>query len=291
MKRYKQFESLKVEDFELDRWTHPLHNHNHFELIYIARGRGTHHINGLGNPYQRGDLFLLGPEDEHEFRIEERTRFIYFKFTRLYLQDSADLQLPVHWNRDVDHLLWTTQTQMKKCSLLRSEHDTQLAENLMEMISAEYQRQALHHQRMIFQLFSLLITLIKRNHVPPGTPPAESAPSETSEMLDYIERHIYEPSQLTLKSLADHFHYSPHYFGILFKNQVGTTLRDYVGHYRLKLIEQRLRYSHDSLKQIAAEFGFFDESHLNKFFKKSHGQNPSDFRHRFQRVSQPATAE
>nr|WP_286670454.1 helix-turn-helix transcriptional regulator [Fodinibius salsisoli] len=78
--------------------------------------------------------------------------------------------------------------------------------------------------------------------------------------------------------MANQFYLSQNYIGSYFKRNVGTTLSDYIGEYRYKLIEQRLRYSQDSINEIAMDFGFFDASHLNKFFKKYSGESPTDYR-------------
>jgi YesN/AraC family two-component response regulator len=78
--------------------------------------------------------------------------------------------------------------------------------------------------------------------------------------------------------MADQFYLSQNYIGSYFKRNVGTTLSDYIGKYRYKLIKQRLRYSQDSINEIAMDFGFFDASHLYKFFKKHSGESPTDYR-------------
>jgi len=46
----------------------------------------------------------------------------------------------------------------------------------------------------------------------------------------------------------------------------------------LSLIEIRLRHSDLRLNEIAGEFGFTDESHFTKTFKKHKGVSPSAFR-------------
>ena len=266
MKRYKQFDSLVVADFEVDQWQHPLHNHNHFEIIFIGRGKGIHKLNGVEHLYGQGDLFLLGPEDEHEFQVKERSRFIYFKFTKLYIAGNTELPLPNQWNRDVDQLL--ASPERKKGNLLHSEEDRALAGELMEMIVAEYQGGKVLGQKIIYQLFSIIMLLLKRNRKAfehTAALPEQAGIAE--EIMEYIALNIYDPDKLKLKSLAEHFHYSPNYIGMLFKEKVGSTLRDYVGRYRFKLIEQRLQQGKLGMKQIAAEFGFVDESHLYKFIK------------------------
>lgn len=277
MKRYKQFESLVIDDFQVDSWQHPLHNHNHFELIFIADGCGTHHLNQVKSTYKKGHLFLLGPEDEHRFEVKKPSHFIYFKFTKLYITQPADVPLPNHWNRDVDQLLYLP--ERKKGNLLHSAPDRELVQQLMQIIVQEYRQKKVLNQKIIFQLFSVVMLIIRRNGQAYEFQPAPREKTGIAEeILEYIELNIYEPRKLTLKNLADQFHYSANYIGMLFKEKVGSSLRDYVSHYRLKLIEQRLKHSQIGMKQLASEFGFVDESHLRKFIKTKAGKSMREIR-------------
>ena len=278
MKRYKQFDHLIVEDFEGDEWPHPRHNHNHFEIAFIFSGKGSHHLNGVESVYKGGDLFLLGPEDVHEFTVQEKTRFIYFKFTKLYLTETADESTPEQWNRHIDQLLY--QPERKKGNLLHDDYDRERVGDLMELISHEFYEKRSLHYNVIFQLFTAVTLIIKRNAQAFEMADPESRKNKgiAQNMLEYIESNIYDPSRLTLQSLADEFHYSPNYVGTFFKEQVGLPFSEYVTEYRLKLIQQRLKHSQIRMKQIAVEFGFVDESHLNKFIKRNLGESPTAIR-------------
>jgi AraC-like DNA-binding protein len=93
-----------------------------------------------------------------------------------------------------------------------------------------------------------------------------------------VRRHIHQPDKLRLDALAAHFRYSPNYLSIFFKRQTGESLQQYILRYKLKLVEARLRYSDWSVSEIAYAFGFTDESHLGKLFKKYYGRTPRAFR-------------
>lgn len=275
MERYIQFEPFIIEDFETDYWDHPKHRHNHFEIIFIMHGEGQHIVNDHEMIYNGGDLFLLRPEDYHEFRVAESTRFIYFKFTQLYVSNNK-FQVPEHWNREVDLLL--RQTQISHGSLLKSDSDITMVRQLMEMITEECRRSSARYREIIFQLFSVILTLIKRNQPYPFKKSRQDETERIESILYYIECNIHNADALSTENIAKECYLSPNYIGSYFKRNMGVTLSDYMAEYRFKLIEQRLQYSRDSLKEIAADFGFFDASHLNKFFKKHSGVNPSDYR-------------
>lgn len=275
MERYVQFEPFIIEDFETDYWDHPKHRHNHFEIIFIMHGGGHHIVDDHEMGYKSGDLFLLRPEDYHEFNVIQTTRFIYFKFTQLYVSNNK-LQVPEHWNREVDLLL--RKSQIAHGSLVTSTDDIEMARKLMAMISEECRRSPARYREIIFQLFSIILTLVKRNQSQPHGDFKGDESSKIESILYYIECHIHDPSDLNAEKIAEEYYLSPHYIGSYFKRNTGVTLSGYIAEYRFKLIEQRLQYSRDSLKEIAADFGFFDVSHLNKFFKKHSGINPSDYR-------------
>lgn len=277
MKRYTQFHELVVNDFETDSWEHPVHKHNHFELIFIDKGSGNHHLNQNLIPYEAGHLYLLGPEDEHEFIVEKRTRFIYFKFTKFYL-DTTDIDHPTQWNKDIDLILKSTQRQ--RGNLINHEEDITSVKSLMDLIVKEYQCGELLNKKIIFQYFKALILILKRNQSPIGYRRNKTTiPSTLENLLEYIELNIYNPKMLTQKQIAKNFHISPNYIGAYFKNHFGTSLKKYIQEYRYNLLEQRIKSGQTSTKQLSYDFGFTDESHLHRFVKSVTSKSLVDLKH------------
>ena len=97
-------------------------------------------------------------------------------------------------------------------------------------------------------------------------------------ILLYVRQHIYNPKELTMEHLAEVFNYAPAYISIFFKKQTGESLKQYIVKHKIKLIEARLLYSQLSLCEIADEFGYTDESHFCKQFRKYTGSTPTEFR-------------
>ena len=61
--KLNQFESLLLDEFEEEKFHLPVHSHTYYELIYIVKGKGIHHINDNRLAYKTGDLFALSPDD------------------------------------------------------------------------------------------------------------------------------------------------------------------------------------------------------------------------------------
>jgi len=83
----------------------------------------------------------------------------------------------------------------------------------------------------------------------------------------YIHKYIYAPERLKATVMAAHFNISDDYMGPYFKRRAGITLRDYIKAYRKTVVEQRIASGRYSLKEIAAEFGLTDESHVSKIIR------------------------
>jgi AraC-like DNA-binding protein len=276
MKRYIQHEYLKVSHFTATEWQHPVHNHNHFELIFIHQGSGTHSISGMNYPYKGPCLFLLAPCDAHHFEIATTTTFTFIKFTNVYLQGSGQLRFQQSWNQELDKLLLQAREQRMFATA------TGRMEALVKLITTEWQEAHDENNDTIFFLLQALFTMIKKagnNELPAA---AAAGGARVTAILHHIHEHIHHTDEVQIEQLADIFGYSKHYLGAFFKEQTGSTLREYVNQYKLHLLENRLHYSTFSLKEISHELGFNDQSHLNKFFRKYHGVSPSAYREQMQ---------
>jgi AraC-like DNA-binding protein len=276
MRRYVQHEPFNIYTFEADTWEHPVHKHTYFEIIFIEKGKGVHTINDNSFDYQKGDVFLLGPEDYHEFQIRSRTAFYYIRFQDTFLTKSnpQDKQ----WQQTLGILLQST--FQSKGSILQDKAERIRLEQLLSVLKSEYdQRRHVEFEVMRDSLMKAVMTILSRNIVKQALP-IRKAIHNTSleEIFQYIRQHIYEPERLRVEELSRHFNYAPTYLSIFFKKHTGESLKQYIDHYKVKLIETRLLYSHATLSQIADEFGFTDESHLTKQFKRYNGSSPGDFR-------------
>lgn len=261
MKRYYQYEPVIVLDFEADQWHYPEHRHNHYELIYIKSGTGIHVIQQMPNPYQAGDIFLLGPEDEHYFEIEGITHFIYLKFTDPYVFTNDGHIDP--YVQKLEYLIKSRETHLSGFRLTPKDADT--AKRVFDVITV-LKDDTLYNERLIWMQVLTLAVILQRN-----MPELKSTPDRSRDMqavFCYLHKHIYAPEKLRATVMAVHFNTTPDYIGPYFKRNAGVTMRDYIKNYRKVLIGQRIASGQYSLKEIASQFGLSDESHVFKIMKQ-----------------------
>lgn len=95
----------------------------------------------------------------------------------------------------------------------------------------------------------------------------------------YIVEH-YSEFNLSLNTIALHFHTSPNVLGRIFKTLVGKPVFQYITQIRLKRAEELLLQSGFTNKEIALACGFENTSYFYSLFKQELGLTPSEYRKR-----------
>lgn len=221
---------------------------------------GTHIINQISNAYQDGDIFLLGPEDEHYFEIVNSTHFLFVKFTDPYLY--KDYSGSTILQQKLEYLIKSRETHLSGFKL--HPEDSISAEQIFTVIST-LKEDILHNEELIWMQVLSLALILQRNM--PELKLIATRSRNIQAMFCYLHKHIYTPEKLKATNLAMHFNTTADYIGPYFKRNAGITLRDYIREYRKVLIEQRTLSGKYSLKEIASQFGLTDESHVAKILK------------------------
>jgi len=260
MDRYHQYQPLVISDFETELWEHPIHNHNHYELIYVKKGNGKHYIQNIVNSYSQGDLFLLGPEDDHYFEIGQRTRFIYIKFTDPYIY-ATSISSPSYL-QNLEYLIKSRETHLSGFAL--KSVDLQTIDKIMDVIVSLKDEIFSNEELLWLQVLSIAY-IMQRNM--PELKNTKERNKDMQAVFCYIHKYIYAPERLKATVMAAYFNISDDYMGPYFKRKAGITLRDYIKAYRKSIVEQRIASGRYSLKEIASEFGLTDESHVSKILR------------------------
>jgi AraC-like DNA-binding protein len=250
------------------------HKHMFFELVYILSGTGIQCINDNKFAYHAGHMFLITPEDCHSFEVETTTEFFFLRFTDIYIKSKAfqtdDIQRLEYILSNANH---------QPGCILKNYSDKSLVRPIVEAVIREYVNRDLYNKELIQQLVNTLIVVVTRNiakYMPEEV--TEKTEEKAMDILNYLQNNIFYPEKLRTETVSSHFGISDTYLGKYFKKHTGETLQQYITAHRLKLIEARLKFSDKRINEIAGEFGFTDESHFNKFFRKQNGQSPSQYR-------------
>ena len=99
-------------------------------------------------------------------------------------------------------------------------------------------------------------------------------------MVEALDNYIRENAgdDISNTEIGAIFGYHPFYVSKVLKDRKGTTLRQYIIAYRLKLAKKLLDESGKSVNEISEECGFNDPSYFTKTFKNAFGMTPKDYR-------------
>jgi len=114
------------------------------------------------------------------------------------------------------------------------------------------------------------------SHALPGKPLVAESPISLA--LRYIGKHYVE--SITHSDLAKACGLSTRSFERQFKAAYHVSAHDYIRHLRVRMSCNALVFSRKSLAEVATEFGFADQSHFTKEFRRFQGETPHAYRAR-----------
>ena len=99
-------------------------------------------------------------------------------------------------------------------------------------------------------------------------------------MVEALDKYIRDNAgdDISNTEIGAIFGYHPFYISKVLKDRKGTTLRQYIIAYRLKLAKKLLSESAKSVNEVAQECGFNDPSYFTKTFKNAFGMTPKEYR-------------
>jgi AraC-like DNA-binding protein len=244
-----------------DFTTHEYPQHTHDALVIAVTEQGGSVVKSRGELQDAtpATLFVFNPEEPHGGWMgrSERWQYRSLYLTRLALDRLAD-ELGVN---EVPYFIRNT---FADPDLISAFHTTHLA--------LEDGRDVFRERELLVSSFG---TLFERHGS--GRSRIKAAPRDRILLARAIERMRAEyASDLHLEDLAASVGLTTFQLIGLFKRTVGLTPHTYLTQVRLGMACRHLRHS-PVLAEVATAVGFYDQSALNKHFKRCYGITPLQF--------------
>lgn len=109
---------------------------------------------------------------------------------------------------------------------------------------------------------------------------SSTAESRRASWLERAREDLSDPGAQprSLDELCSSLGVHPVHLTRSFRRAYGCTPAEYARSIRLRAAMDRITRGHDSLKEIAAELGFFDQSHLTNLIRRACGMTPAQLR-------------
>lgn len=105
---------------------------------------------------------------------------------------------------------------------------------------------------------------------------SESITEKLDIIRDFLDQHYKE--KILLDDLANTFYISKYHLSREYKRIFGTTIFDYLTIKRITHAKELLRFTDQSIEDIASASGYPDASYFNKVFQKTEAMTGSEYR-------------
>jgi AraC-like DNA-binding protein len=251
------------------------HFHPEIELTYIVRSRGRRFVGDSIEPYEDGDLVLLGPNLPHTWDSDPRRggrhEAVFCQFSASFLGEDF-LRAPEF--AGVRRLL------DRSAAGLRFTGRTQKA--AARVMGGMDRAQGLARLAALLEVLDLLAR--SREYRPLSSRRFVPALREgDAGRIDRVCRMLHSrcTERVTLAEAAAAAHLSIPAFSRFFRRKTGRTLVAYLNELRTGLASRELIESDRPVSDIAFDSGFNNLSNFNRRFLALKGMNPREFRRQF----------
>lgn len=257
-----------------------LHTHEYIELAYIVAGEFRQQILGREVLFRPGDLCLLDRNCLHQDCLTEKPAIVlFFSISNSIFEDIMCHHIATE--RIVTFLRSALMRQKNLQQYLHFKPRGQAAAQKMERtVHTLLQELSLYDQASYYICHGLLLRIFHFLSTEYHFYAFRNLKKEMNwfhfeEITSYMKEHLRD---ITVRRLAEHFHFQEDYFNRLLKSKTGFTYTAYLQNLRLSRAEELLKNTDLNIDQIAEAVGYHNKGYFYKIFTDRHNMTPAQFR-------------
>ena len=238
---------------------HPDRVMNDHDFVYISEGYWEIYQNNELFKLLPGDLILLHAKEHHYGKIpcinNTKTMFLHVNYDA---DDNNDIK-----QHSIPYIPLDTVIHCQNNSKINT-----IFQEIISIFLSNYD----HKEIKLSVLFNLLLCELYE---------LTALHKDEINIAEKVAQIIQENPQynFTNKQLAEKLFLNERTLMRYFKNQYGTSIYSYQLNLKMKSIRSfLLDHPNVKLHEVAKNFGFYDEFHLSKTFKKEYGISPNNFK-------------
>lgn len=239
-----------------------MHAHDVFEILYVVSGKGYFRVEGVPYELQPGGLYITRPAETHHISIDrsipyERMAIHFSPATVFSFDKSGELLRPFN-NRPLGRMNYF------RSDLL----DKDFCKRCFDRMDAGA---SFGHEKIFSYLLPVLNEILDSFDAAGNC--TDSGQAASSELVDYINRHLFE--ELSLDKISERFFISKSQVNRAFRRATGSSVWDYVVIKRLLSARSAIREGTPISDAFRAS-GFKDYSTFWRAYKNRFGCSPKD---------------
>lgn len=271
-----------------------LHQHEHFELLYVLEGELINRIEQINYHYKKGDACLLNRNTRHADIPGDNCAVVFLNLSTEYIssllkddvvfRDGTDLRLDGKIHQFLSSNLkgeegfarnYLEFSPTAAASKNGWENNTQIS---IDAIQQELLGQKPGCSYLIKGLLLRLIHVLENENIYHSNF-IHLDTGRQDFLFARITNCLKESAGNTSREeLSDALNYNAEYMNQIVKKRTGLSLMQLGRAYRLERARQLLADTDESISEIIRELGFVSSSHFYSFFRKETGMSPLEYR-------------
>ncbi len=250
-----------------------------FEVAYVLYGRCEMYLRNGKRILKQGDLVIIPPGTEGYLVECDTEELTFIVPVLLHARTFGSAFFSMMNGEDIlsDFFTAVLTGQDRPNFLLFETGDNGNIRHLARRIFMEQFYTDQYRENCSELLLKLLFSTVLRQVAMGERVRTSSDNSNMAALLSYIQTNY---RTLTLRMLADKFHYSEAYLSELIKNTMGNSFVELVRNLRMREARELLEHSRLSVAQIAEKVGYHSADHFSRVFRSVHGISPQVYRNK-----------
>lgn len=252
------------------------HRHTFFEIHYVLSGVCQDILSDRTLVINEGECCMIAPGVKHAVSVFDDSVVL-----NLLIRSSTFLDIfqnAISSDSQISLFFLGSLYDRKKPNYLiyHTGYDMQLRDYVLDM-AAEELNADIYTDRILCSLLTVFFCQLGRRYSETVETPAAygKTSSLSDEILDYIMKNYAEVS---IRSLAEHFHFSEPYCSKLVKEASGSTFSQLLTSIRMRRSENLLLNTRLSVEEISDQIGYKNPESFIRCFKRIYQVSPSQFR-------------
>lgn len=291
----KEFDFLggfHVQDFPR-RTGRPLHQHPHYEIVYVLAGEFVQHMENGAFRYQTGDACFLNRNVKHREGYESDCTLVFLNLQQEFLESlyapsavwpdhgqyrPGEIKRFMEENRDTDVGLEREYLDFAGTLALRQSSRQPETSRILDQIAEEM---VLGVTGYAFRVQALLLRFFEELENPDHYHLSRIRVRSNSEdyiyarLIQYLEAHH---GKVTRSELGEILHYNGDYLNRVVKRRAGMTISQLGQSICLRDAKRLLADTDMSISAVINELGFTNRTYFYRMFTNAVGISPQGFR-------------
>ncbi|ADQ08049.1 transcriptional regulator, AraC family [Caldicellulosiruptor hydrothermalis 108] len=252
-----------------------VHSHDYFEVIYVFRGSCIFQFEKEHQILIEGNICIVAPESLHNIIVEENNSVVIIIAIRKSTFDTAFFAFLSQ--KDVLSYFFRTILYNKATPnyLLFETDNSNDIKFIIKNLTMENYRDDKYKNDCCISWANILFSYLLRVYSNKVKSNNFISDDNFSPIIEFIQ-HNYK--NITLKDIANQFHYSESYLSALIKNKLGINFTSLITKLKMADAKDYLENTDLPLEKIAEYVGYNSVDHFSRTFKKFFKQSPHQYR-------------